>query len=54
MTGTAPTDPKTCPAGTGANGKMSLGKSIQVLDPQADQKSESKKAESEANQDLKS
>src|SRR5215470_5204853 len=52
MTGTAPTDPKTCPAGTGANGKMSLGKSIQTLDPNADQKTESKKGENEAQQDL--
>src|SRR5215470_15177359 len=52
MTGTAPTDPKTCPTGTGTNGKMSLGKSIQTLDPNADQKTESKKAENEAQQDL--
>src|SRR5215467_5412307 len=54
MTGTAPSDPKTCPAGTGANGKMSLGKSIQTLDPNADQNSESKKAGTQAQQDLKS
>jgi len=51
MTGTAPADPKSCPAGTGTNGKMSLGKSIQALDPKADQKSETKKGESEAHQD---
>jgi hypothetical protein len=54
MTGTAPTDPKSCPAGTGTNGKMSLGKSIQTLDPKADQKSESKKAETQSQQDLES
>jgi hypothetical protein len=52
MTGTAPIDPKSCPAGTGANGKMSLGKSIQALDPQADQKAETKKADTEAQKDL--
>ena len=51
MTGTSPADPKSCPAGTGTNGKMSLGKSIQALDPKADQKSETKKGESEAHQD---
>ena len=33
--------------------KMSLGKAIQTLDPQADAKSESKKAVDQANQDLK-
>jgi len=54
MTGTAPSDPKSCPAGTGTNGKMSLGKSIQALDPNADQNSESKKAGTQAQQDLKS
>ncbi len=54
MTGTAPTDPKSCPAGTGTNGKMSLGKAIQTLDSKADQKSEGKKAESQVQQDLKS
>jgi hypothetical protein len=53
MTGTA-TDPKSCPAGTGTNGKMSLGKSIQALDPQADQKAETKKADTEAQEDLNS
>lgn len=54
MTGRAPTDPKSCPAGTGTKGKMSLGKSVQALDPKADQKSESKKAETQSQQDLKS
>lgn len=33
--------------------KMSLGKAIQTLDPQADPKSESKKALNQANQDIK-
>jgi len=33
--------------------KMSLGKAIQTLDPQADSKSESKKAMNQANQDIK-
>ena len=31
---------------------MSLGKSIQALDPKADQKSETKKGNTEAQQDL--
>jgi hypothetical protein len=53
MTGTAPTDPKSCPAGTGTKGSLSLGKSIQTLDPTADQKSESKKGENQAAEDLK-
>jgi hypothetical protein len=53
MTGTAPTDPKSCPAGTGTKGSQSLGKSIQSLDPNADQKSESKKGENQAAADLK-
>jgi len=33
--------------------KMSLGKAIQTLDPQADSKSESKKAMNQANQEIK-
>ena len=41
-----------CPAGTGTK-SMSLGKAIQTLDPTADQKAESKKAESQATKDLK-
>ena len=52
-TGTAPLSTSKCPAGTGAK-SMSLGKAIQTLDPTADQKSESKKGETEAQQDLKS
>ncbi len=54
MTGTAPTDPKACPTGTGTKGSMSLGKSIQALEPAADSKTESKKGQTEASQDLKS
>ena len=41
-----------CPAGTGTK-SMSLGKAIQTLDPKADQKTESKKGESQATNDLK-
>jgi hypothetical protein len=52
MIGTAPTTTG-CPDGTGS-GKMSLGKSIQTLKPDADSKSESKKGQQEADQDLKS
>ena len=52
MTGTAPPASASCPAGTGAKG-MSLGKAIQTLDPTADDKAESRKAQSEAQQDLK-
>jgi len=59
MTGTAPLSASKCPAGTGAKSgtgtkSMSLGKAIQTLDPTADQKSESKKGETEAQQDMKS
>jgi len=53
MTGQAPAQGTTCPAGTGTK-SMSLGKAIQTLDPHADPKSESKKGETEAQQDLKS
>jgi hypothetical protein len=52
MTGTAPLSSSKCPAGTGSK-SVSLGKSIQTLDPQADSKSESKKGQTEAQQDLK-
>jgi hypothetical protein len=51
MTGTAPQS-TSCPAGTGTK-NMSLGKAIQKLDPTADQKSESKRGETEAQQDMK-
>jgi hypothetical protein len=44
----------TCPAGTGTGSKgMSLGKSIQTLDPNADAKGESKRATIQAKADLK-
>jgi len=52
MTGAAPLSTSKCPAGTG-NKSMSLGKAIQVLDPTADKKSESKRGETEAQQDMK-
>jgi len=52
MTGTAPLSTSNCPAGTGTK-SMSLGKSIQTLDPQTNSKSASKKAQAEAGQDLK-
>src|SRR5438132_6652054 len=52
MTGTAPLSTSNCPAGTGAK-SVSLGKSIQALDPNADSKSESKKGQTQAQQDLK-
>jgi hypothetical protein len=51
MTGTAPTG-TTCPAGTGSS-KMSLGKSIQALSPNADAKAEEKSAKEQADADLK-
>jgi hypothetical protein len=51
MTGTAPQS-TSCPAGTGSK-SMSLGKAIQTLDPQADHKAESKKGETQAQQDMK-
>ena len=51
MTGTAPQS-TSCPAGTGTK-SMSLGKAIQTLDPQADHKAESKKGETQAQQDMK-
>ncbi len=53
MTGTAPASGSNCPAGTGTS-KMSLGKSIQTLSPNTNSKTESKKAQQEADQDLKS
>lgn len=44
----------TCPKGTATGTKgMSLGGAIQALDPDADSKSESKKANREAKQDIK-
>jgi len=57
MTGTAPLSASNCPAGTGTKSGtgtkgMSLGKAIQALEPTADSKSESKKGETEAQQDM--
>lgn len=51
MTGTAPATGTTCPAGTGAS-KMSLGKSIQTLSPNATSKTEEKTATRQANDDI--
>ena len=53
MTGTAPLNASKCPAATGTK-SISLGKAIQTLDPIADHKSETKKGETEAQQDIKS
>jgi len=52
MTGVAPVAGTTCPAGTGSS-KMSLGKSIQALEPTADSKTESKTATTQADADIK-
>ena len=49
MTGKAPLANASCPAGTGTK-SMSLGKAIQTLDPTADERAESRKAQSEAQQ----
>ncbi len=57
MTGTAPSSGSNCPAGTGTKTTgtktMSLGRSIQLLSPTANSKSETKKAQQQADQDLK-
>jgi len=57
MTGTAPSSGSNCPAGAGTKTTgtktMSLGKSIQSLSPTANSKSEAKKAQQQADQDLK-
>src|SRR6266478_6500429 len=52
MTGKAPAQGSTCPAGTGSK-SMSLGKSIQALRPNVDRKLEAKKAEKQADADIK-
>ncbi len=52
MTGKAPAQGSTCPAGTGSK-SMSLGKAIQTLRPKADSKTESKKATTQADEDIK-
>ena len=51
MTGTAPAQGASCPAGTGTK-SLSLGKSIQALSPHANSKTESKKAAKQTDQDL--
>lgn len=51
MTGTAPASGTTCPTGTGSS-KMSLGKSIQTLSPNATSKTEEKTATKQANDDI--
>jgi hypothetical protein len=57
MTGTAPSSGSKCAAGAGTNTTgtktMSLGKSIQSLSPTANGKSAAKKAQQQADQDLK-
>jgi hypothetical protein len=53
MTGQAPASNSTCPASTGTKA-MSLGKSIQTLSPNSNSKTESKKAQAQADQDVKS
>ena len=53
MTGQAPAKGSTCPAGTGSSKAMSLGKAIQTLRPTADSKAESKKANNQADADVK-
>jgi hypothetical protein len=57
MTGTAAPSGSNCPAGAGTKTTgtktMSLGKSIQSLSPTANSKSEAKKAQQQAGQDLK-
>jgi len=52
MTGTAPATDSTCPAGTGSS-KLSLGKSIQSLSPNADARTESKNAQKQSDSDIK-
>lgn len=52
MTGAAPATTSSCPTGTGSK-SMSLGKSIQTLSPTVNSKTESKKGQQQANQDLK-
>jgi hypothetical protein len=50
-TGTAPATGSTCPSGTGTS-KMSLGKSIQALSPNASAKTEEKSATKQADADI--
>ncbi len=52
VTGMAPAAGATCPDGTGAS-KMSLGKAIHTLSPNANASAEVKKAQKAANQDIR-
>jgi hypothetical protein len=52
MTGAAPATSSSCPAGTGSK-SMSLGKSIETLSPTVNSKTEAKKGQKQAGQDLK-
>jgi hypothetical protein len=52
MTGQAPSQGSSCPAGTGSK-SMSLGKAIQTLSPGANHKLEARKAKTQADQDMK-
>ncbi len=52
MTGTAPAAGTACKAGTGSS-KLSMGKSIQALAPNADSKTESKTGTTQADADIK-
>jgi len=51
MTGQPPAQGTSCPAGTGSK-SVSLGKAIQTLRPTADHKTEAKKGQRQADQDL--
>ena len=52
MTGTAPATNSSCPTGTGSK-SMSLGKSIDTLSPTVNSKTQAKKGQQQAAQDLK-
>jgi hypothetical protein len=53
MTGQAPAKASACPAGAGSGKAMSLGKAIHSLSPTADSKAEEKKANRQADEDVK-
>lgn len=52
MIGQVPATGSNCPAGTGSSNKLSLGKSIQSLDPKANSGSEAKTGMKEADSDI--
>jgi len=52
VTGQAPSDSSSCPAGTGSK-STSLGQSIHTFSPNADVKAETKKANKQAQQDIR-